>query len=188
MSDDDDYEDEISAGEEEDEITDEDEVTNNEGDDEDEQQSVDTTNEGEEEGEANDEDYPGFEQGLTVSLRSIVREARRIFFDKRASETRSSVQQQVKHDVDEEWKGVVTLPDLQSTTFDFQILRNLLQDSSGSDNTSTHFVQEDKDSLHRRKLKQLQARQKGDIWRYDIGLNEEEPEEETIDDLIADDE
>merc|ERR1712130_734761 len=141
-----------------------------------------------------DENYESFEDGLSFSLRSIVREARRFLFTRQEERMRPVNEQRQRDEVDEEWSGVLTLPDLRSTTFDFNVLRNLLESNKEHSSTSTSSFTNSSSAGHVTKLQKLQARQRGDKWRYDIGLpdlvpeeeqsmREEEEQEESIDDI-----
>jgi len=90
------------------------------------------------------------------------------------------VRSQIQNDIDEEWRGVMTLPDLQSTTFDFQILRNLLEgehDDNSEDRQSLSSPgQHNQINLNQQynRMRILQSKQKGDTWRYDIGVTDQE--------------
>ena len=185
---DDDYDDDQITSDEEqddhnDEITSEGEVS----EDEDEQSQQDDDQEAKENEEEQQDDIESFEQGLTYAFRSVVREARRYFFERQEERIRPVIHEEVKHDIDEEWKGIATLPDLQSTTFDFQVLRNLLESDKPDSKSLAKFSSDGTSSLGKKKMEQLQAKQRGDSWRYDIGIDQDDDEsdgeDETIDDL-----
>ncbi len=163
-------------------------MMNNNNDDDDEEYG--NSDDGDDTDDDDDDDmidYPTFTSGLSLDHRMRVKDARRVLFDREAQRMRPMIESQIRNDMDDEWRGVLTLPDLQSTTFDFQLLKNLLSSSSSSSQQQQqqqqHSDEEDDigevvmrkssgggDHPSSDRLRVLQAKQRGDTWRYDLGL------------------
>jgi hypothetical protein len=155
------------SDQDDDDFTNDDEQEDIDGQDEDE-----TDNEEEQEYDSDGErpqDIPNISGGLTNFYRNLVKEARQSYFMKKAADTKPDVQKSLVQNIESEWGGVLSIPELPNATFDFQVLRNLLDSGDKSQQTNQD---ESILSLRKRKLEQLTAQQKGDTWRYD--LEEEE--------------
>ena len=180
-------------------------MMNNNNDDDDEEYG--NSDDGDDTDDDDDDDmidYPTFTSGLSLDHRMRVKDARRVLFDREAQRLRPMIESQIRNDMDDEWRGVLTLPDLQSTTFDFQLLKNLLSSSSQQPQHQHSEEEDDGGEVMMRKssgggdqpssdrLRVLQAKQRGDTWRYDLGLEsstvdgeggEEGSEEENTNDI-----
>jgi hypothetical protein len=195
IDDDDEQEDDETYTDEEDETDEhkdeeEDEITNEENAS---LASEEQYNESEEEESVEGEekylsDIEEFEDGMTLEDREKIKEARALYFEEEAKKLKPQIQEDMRNDIDEEWRGIMTLPELKSTTFDFQILRNLLEaettqhKGNSSDKNVPHFVNTDqKTNFEKKRVEKLQAKQKHDNWRYDIGLIMEHKENKKID-------
>ena len=106
------------------------------------------------------DDIPSLFGGLTNYYRNLVKNARQSFFTKKAEELKPKVQKELVQSIENEWNGVLSIPELPNATFDFKVLRNLLDDTHENPNTNL--------SLRERKLEQINAQQHADTWRYDL--------------------
>jgi hypothetical protein len=106
------------------------------------------------------DDIPSLFGGLTSYYRNLVKNARQSFFTKKAEELKPHVQKELVRSIENEWNGVLSVPEPSNATFDFKVLRNLLDDTTEKPTTNL--------SLRERKLEQINAQQHADNWRYDL--------------------
>ncbi|KAL9651770.1 hypothetical protein ABK040_014417 [Willaertia magna] len=123
------------------------------------------------------DDIPNFEDGLTPKLRMQVKNARKSYFDEKNKEINASLSNEYTSKVKEKWNNLLSNPQVNSA-FDFQVLKNLLEDTEEKSSHDKELNMFDK----------LDIKQKGDDWNYTIGLPKDEENGESSEELISDDE
>lgn len=76
--------------------------------------------------------YPELRMGLNRKNISAIRLARSKFFEQQAKQLATRQQVQVAKGIEDEWKGILSLPELADATFDFQVLKQLTQQADAT--------------------------------------------------------
>jgi len=110
-------------------------------------------------------DYPYLKNGLQAKQLSAIKLARSKFFEMQARQLATQQQQQAAKGIENEWKGILSLPELSDATFDFQVLKQL---TSGDNNNSSVSYTQKPPAEVKLQRKQMFGRQRLDPWKYDL--------------------